>query len=139
MSVHVHSSSSVYVSWLPPDIQFWNGVVTNYTVTYINLGVVGEDTDEDSAYRMPTTVSIPQPGQTLVNAQNPTLVSLPLRPESVFIDQLEEYCLYSFTVNQANIEDMGPLSEIVTQEMPQGGTFTFHHSHYSMSQAYNII
>ena len=134
--MHVHSSSSVYVSWLPPDIQFWNGVVTNYTVTYINLGVVGEGVDEDSADRMPTTVSIPQPGQTLMNAQNPTLVSLPLRAESVFIDQLEEYCLYSFTVNQVNIEGVGPLSEIVTQEMPQGGTFTFHHSHYSMSQAY---
>ena len=95
--------------------------------------------DEDSANRMPTTVSIPQPGRTLANAHNPTLVSLPLRPESAFIDQLEEYCLYSFTVNQANIEGMGPISENVTQEMPLGGTFTFHHSHYNMSQDINPL
>ena len=121
MSVFVHSSSSVYVSWLPPDVQFWNGVITNYTVTYVNLGVVGEDMDGDSADQMSTTVSIPQPGQTLVNSRNPTLVSLPLRPESVFIDQLKEYRLYSFSVYQANIEGVGPFGETVIQGMPQGG------------------
>ena len=77
--------------------------------------------DGDSADQMPATVSIPQAGQTLVNSQNPMLVSLPLRPESVFIDQLKEYRLYSFSVYQANIEGVGPFSETVIQGMPQGG------------------
>ena len=49
MSIHINTSSSVYVSWLPPDIEFWNGVITNYTVVYVDLGVVQgnmNDTDQ---------------------------------------------------------------------------------------------
>ena len=124
MSVYINTSSSVYVSWLPPDIQFWNGVITNYTVVYVNLGVVQGNIDGDNVDQMPivtSTASIPQPGQTLVNSRNPTFVVLPLRQEGVFIDQLEEYHLYSFAVHQTNIKGTGPSSEAIIEDMPQGG------------------
>jgi receptor-type tyrosine-protein phosphatase Q len=123
VSIYINTSSSVYVSWLPPDIQFWNGVITNYTIVYVNLGVVQGKIDGDNVDQMPivtSTASIPQPGQTLVNSRNPTFVVLPLRQEGVFIDQLEEYHLYSFAVHQTNIKGTGPSSEAIIEDMPQG-------------------
>ena len=130
MSIYINTSSSVYVSWLPPDIQFWNGVITNYTIVYVNLGVVQGSMDGDNVDQMPivtSTASIPQPGQTLVNSRNPTFVVLPLKQEGVFIDQLEEYHMYSFVVYQTNVKGAGPFSAAVIKEMPQGGKscFTF--------------
>ena len=130
MSIYINTSSSVYISWLPPDIQFWNGVITNYTIVYVNLGVVQGSIDGDNVDQMPivtSTASIPQPGQTLVNSRNPTFVVLPLKQEGVFIDQLEEYHMYSFVVYQTNVKGAGPFSAAVIEEMPQGGKscFTF--------------
>ena len=127
VSVHINTSSSVCVSWLPPDIEFWNGVITNYTVVYMNLGVVQGNID--NADQMPfvnNTASTTQPGQKLVNNPNPMFVSPPLRPEGVFIDRLEEYHTYSFTVYQENIKGAGPFSEAVIEEMPQDGKSYFY-------------
>ena len=142
MSIYINTSSSVYVSWLPPDIQFWNGVITNYTIVYVNLGVVQGKIDGDNVDQMPiitSTTSIPQPGQTLVNSRNPTFVVLPLRQEDVFIDQLEEYHLYSFAVHQTNIKGAGPSSEAVIEEMPQGCKSCFHISILRLRLCYMYI
>ena len=90
----------------------------------MNLGVVQGNMYLENCDQTPfvtNTASIPQPGQTLVNSQNPMSVSLPLRPEGVFIHQLEEYHTYSFTVYQATVEGFSPISEAVTQDMPQDG------------------
>ena len=124
VSVEVESASSVTVSWLPPDVQFWNGAVTSYTVVYENLGAVHGNTDEDSSGLKPfltQTISIPQPGLPVVNSRDPSLVTLPLRAESVLIEQLEEYSIYSFAVYQENAKGVSLLSEAVLQEMPQAG------------------
>ena len=66
-------------------------------------------------------IIIPRPGQQLMNSRDPQLTSLPLQQESAIIEQLEEYYLYGFAVYQENAEGVGPLSETVTQEMPETG------------------
>ena len=122
--VSIESARSVTVYWLPPDVKFWNGVVTSYTVVYDNMGTLQGDTDEENSGLAPfmsQTISIPRPGQQLVNSLDPQLVSLPLRLESVLIEQLEEYHLYSFAIYQENAEGVSMLSEAVTQEMPEAG------------------
>ena len=63
-------------------------------------------------------ITIPRPGQQLMNSHDPQLASLPLQQESVIIEQLEEYYLYGFA---ENTEGVSPLSETVTQEMPEAG------------------
>ena len=66
-------------------------------------------------------ITIPRPGQQLMNSRDPQLASLPLQQESVIIEQLEEYYLYGFAVYQENAEGVSPLSETITQEMPEAG------------------
>jgi hypothetical protein len=121
VSVVVESASSVTVSWLPPEVQLWNGVVTEYTVVFENHGPLQYITGEGSGLSplMQQTVSIPSPGQQLTNSPDPSLVSLPLKIESVLIEGLEEYHSYSFAVYQANSEGTSPLSETAIQETPE--------------------
>ena len=121
--VVVESASSAIVTWMPPDIHLWNGIITKYTVVYENLGAVqGNDEDETALEPFQTqTISIPRPGLPLVNSPDPHLVSLPLRQESVLIEELEEYHVYSFAVYMENAEGESGLSEPTTQNMPQAG------------------
>ena len=131
--VEVKSPSSVRLYWTPPDIQFWNGIITGYTVVYENHGSLEGENEGSSGLTpfMSQTIFIPQSEQQLVNSRDPRLVSLPLRPESAFIDELEEYHLYSFAVYQENSEGVSLLSESVTQEMPEDGkTCTIYCSMY---------
>ena len=122
LSVEVQSASSVIVYWLPPDIQFWNGIVTSYIVIYENLGLVQGNTDDKGSGVQPFIIqSLTISGLQLANIQDPGVVPLPLRSESVLIEQLEEYHIYSFAVQQANTEGVSLLSEAVLQEMPETG------------------
>ena len=123
VSVVVESASSVTVSWLPPEVQLWNGVVTEYTVVFENHGPLQYITGEGSGLSplMQQTVSIPSPGQQLTNSPDPSLVSLPLKIESVLIEGLEEYHSYSFAIYLANSEGTSPLSEAAIQETPEAG------------------
>ena len=138
----IESASSVTVSWLPPEVQLWNGVVTEYTVLYENHGPLQGISGEGSGGLSPLmqqTVSIPSPGQQLTNSPDPSLVSLPLKLESVLIEGLEEYHLYSFAVYQENVEGISPLSEATMQETPEAGkstnlTFKAKHRKYNLLQ-----
>ena len=122
VSVEVQTDSSVIVSWLPPHIEFWNGIVTSYTVIYENLGLLGGNTDDKGSGLQPFIMqTITVSGLQLANIQDPGVVPLPLRLESVLIEQLEEYHIYRFTVQQANAEGVSLLSEAVLQEMPEAG------------------
>ena len=139
--MNVTSARSVTVYWLPPDVEFWNGVITSYTVVYDNMGTQQGDIDEENSGLAPftsQTISIPRPGQQLVNSLDPQLVSLPLRPESVLIEQLEEYHLYSFAIYQENAEGVSMLSEAVTQEMPEAGKHQ-HDRTRCVHLVYNVI
>ena len=93
--------------------------MTGYTVVYENHGSLLEQNEDSSGLTL--FISIPQPGQQLVNSRNPQLVSLPLIRESVYIEKLEEYYLYSFAVYQENSEGGSVLSESIIQEMPEDG------------------
>ena len=119
----VESASSVTVSWLPPEVQLWNGVVTEYTVVFENHGPLQNITGEGSGLSplMQQAVSIPSPGQQLTNSPDPSLVSLSLKIESVLIEGLEEYHSYSFAIYLANSEGTSPLSEAAIQETPEAG------------------
>ena len=122
VSVEEASPSSVVLSWLPPDIQFWNGIITRYTVVYERLGTVDEF--DDSSAMEPFTsqsISIPQPGLSLVNNRDPQFAILPLQEESVLIEHLEEYYVYTFVVYLENTEGQSGASHTATQEMPQAG------------------
>ena len=122
LSVEIQSASSVIVSWLPPDIQFWNGIVTSYIVIYENLGLVGGNTDDKGSGLQPFIIqSVTISGFQLANIQDPGVVPLPLRSESVLIEQLEEYHIYSFAIQQANAEGVSLFSGPVLQEMPETG------------------
>ena len=46
--------------------------------------------------------SIPALGQPLANSPNPTLVTLPLKRESVLISGLHEFSVYQFTIYYEN-------------------------------------
>ena len=120
--MEVVSPSSMVLSWLPPDIQFWNGIITEYTVVYERLGAV-EEFDDSSAMEPFTSqsISIPQPGLSLVNNHDPQFVTLPLQEESVLIEYLEEYYVYSFVVYLENTEGLSAASQTIIQEMPQAG------------------
>ena len=120
--MEVASPSSMVLSWLPPDIQFWNGIITGYTVVYERLGAV-EEFDDSSAMEPFTSqsISIPQPGLSLVNNHDPQFVTLPLQEESVLIEYLEEYYVYSFVVYLENTEGLSAASQTIIQEMPQAG------------------
>ena len=127
MSVVLESTRSVRVSWLPPNIEYWNGVVTGYAVIYVNNGPLdGSPVEDDGSGSglSPLTVhmiSVPPPGYLLSNSPDPALVSLPLKTESVVIENLEEFHSYSFTVYQENSEGIGPLSMTVIQDTPEDG------------------
>lgn len=124
VSVENQSASSVIVSWLPPDTQVWNGIVTSYTVIYENLGMRGNANDQGSGLQPSIIESITISGLQLTNIPDPGVVPLPLRQESVLIEQLEEYHTYSFAVQQENAEGASSLSEAILQEMPEAGKLT---------------
>ena len=86
------------------------------------MGLVGGNTDDEGSGLQPFIMqSITISGLQLENIQDPGVVPLPLTPESVLIEQLEEYHIYSFVVQQANAEGASLLSESVLQEMPEAG------------------
>ena len=122
VSVKIESNTSVTVSWVPPEIELWNGIVSSYGVIYKQLGPVGAI--QSSTLPPFQTASIPQPGLPLLNNQDPRYTSSPLQRESVLIEELEEYYYYSFEVYIENVEGKSGLSDNVTIEMPQAGMYT---------------
>ena len=119
----VESASSVTVSWVPPDVHYWNGVITGYIVFYMNQGPLQGGAGEGSGLSPFTLqmISVPPLGQLLRNSPDPALVSLPLKEESVLIEGLEEYHSYSFAVYQENTVGSSPVSDDITQELPEAG------------------
>ena len=98
VNISVVSSTSVNVSWLPTSQDNWNGVITRYTVEYRLIRSV-----RDNSGVAPTMyASIPALGQPLANNPNPTLVTLPLKKESILITGLHEFSVYQFTIYYEN-------------------------------------
>ena len=122
----VESPTSVNISWYPPDVQEWNGIITMYTIVYELLRSVDENpvTSELEPF-MTFTASIPQPGSPLANLPDPRVVSLPLEKEMTSLDQLQAYHVYRFYVYVENSAGESQESETVTQIMPQSGEYNY--------------
>jgi len=118
--VEVISATSVELPWLPPDPQLWNGVITNYTVVYKQLGPVGM-TPADTV----TTIfkTFPTQGNPLVNNPNPRHATVPLQQETVVLDHLQEYFVYEFSVFMENAAGRSEMSVAFIQEFPRTDSF----------------
>lgn len=91
------TATTATIGWYPAHPNNWNGVITQYIVTYQLIRSVDEDESSESTDRI-ISLSIPSPGQPLVNQQDPTRVVLPLFMETAHIDGLEEYYVYRLSV-----------------------------------------
>ena len=121
MSVKVENATSVTVSWIPPDVQFWNGVITSYTVIYELIGRVDENDVENDPLSS-QTISITR--ATFSNDPDPNVATLPLKIESVVIKMLEEYYVYRFSVYLENAVGQSDISNSITVKMPPAGRYT---------------
>ena len=119
-TVDVISATSVELSWLPPDPQLWNGVITNYTLAYKLLGPIGMT---PGSADMVTTrnKAIPTPGNPLANNPDPRHATVPLEPEIAILDDLQEYHVYEFSVFIANTAGRSDMSMAIIQGLPGAG------------------
>ena len=66
--------------------------------------------------------SIPALGQPLANSPNPTLVTLPLKRESVLISGLHEFSVYQFTIYYENAVGRSDSSSPLEQATSAAGS-----------------
>lgn len=119
--MEVRNATSVTVSWIPPDVQLWNGVITSYTVIYELIGRVHESDVENDPLSS-QTISITQ--AMFSNDPDPNDATLPLKIESVVIKMLEEYYVYRFSVYLENAVGRSNISNSIAVEMPPAGSKT---------------
>ena len=118
------SPTSLVISWLPPNISLWNGIILKYTVEYQRQGPV-EFIDDPLIPYLNQTVSI----HSLKNNPDPRLVISPLVNESVYIDRLEEDFLYQFIIYYENSAGKSIRNGAIQLGMPSSGICT-HLSYY---------
>ena len=120
--VDVVSSTSVNVSWFPTSLDNWNGIITHYTVEYTLIRSASDINDVYGSGIVPTMyASIPSLGQPLANNPNPTLVTLPLKRESVLITGLQEFSVYQFTIYYENSVGRSDISSALEQATSAAG------------------
>ena len=112
-------ATRVKLSWLPPDPQLWNGRITNYTVEYELLGPVGMMSANSSHSIM--MKAIPTQGNPLANNADPGCTSVPLQQEMIVIDDLEEDCVYKFSVFMMNAAGTSDISLSIIQALLEAG------------------
>ena len=131
--MEVVSATRVKLSWLPPDPQLWNGMITNYTVVHELLGPVGMTSDNSSQTIM--TKAIPTQGNPLANNADPRLASIPLEQEAVVVDGLQEHHVYKFSVIMANAVGRSGMSITIIQALPGAGLLLWH----CVRGSYNVV
>ena len=117
VSVTVESATTVKVSWLLPDPQTWNGLILNYTIVYELMGPVKGAVATRSTGEI-YSITLPSPGQPLLNSPDPRIVTQPLHREILTIDRLQEYHVYSFAIYMANKAGRSTLTTPIVQELP---------------------
>ena len=116
----IESPTTVVVSWYPPIVQEWNGLLTGYIVMY---ELITSADLQDVPATLQSTISIPTTGSSLANDQDPRTVSLPLEMETVQLDDLQESFTYRFTIFAENDAGRSVGSIPVLQEMPEAGMY----------------
>ena len=110
------------VSWLPPPVTSWNGVIVNYTIFIEHVGPLNlSDTNNSAVHKYSFTRTVPNPEQPLNNSPDPHLATLPLKYESSVIDSLHESHCYQFTIVMANSAGVSDKSLPVIQQLPGAG------------------
>ncbi|XP_019860969.1 PREDICTED: receptor-type tyrosine-protein phosphatase F-like [Amphimedon queenslandica] len=106
------SSTAVNVSWLPPNLSNWNGLITNYTIEY-------RTNDEYIRPSIEVTATL----SSFANSDDPRAATTPLQLESIIIPSLHEFVNYSFIITLSN--SIGQISSlpvhIVTLESTPSG------------------
>ena len=122
VTVMVQSPTSVILSWYPPNVQEWNGIVTGYTIQYELLGSVDEYPENLELQSLLTfTTSIPSAGVPLQNDLDPLTAGLPLQMETAVVSNLQEYFVYQFAIYFVNSVGESDGTAPIIQEMPQAG------------------
>lgn len=121
--VEIKSATTATVSWFPPNIEIWNGIITSYTVIYELIRRV--DMDDVESLRDPLSTHITTvPQSEMTNNPDPTIATLPLKRESALVNMLEEFYVYRFSVFLENAVGHSNISGLITVEMPPAGTIT---------------
>ena len=118
MTLEVVSPTSVVLSWYPPRLEYWNGVVVNYTV---EINLIGPAGSPNEGIAFTEFHSIPLPGHPLTNNLDPRLAVLPLQPEAYQANMLHEFHVYSFIMYMYNAAGRSNPSLTIFQEMPGTG------------------
>lgn len=121
--VEIEPATTATVSWFPPNIEIWNGIITSYTVIYELIRRVDMDNVESLSDPLSSHItSVPQSEMT--NNPDPTIATLPLKRESALVNMLEEFYVYRFSVFLENAVGHSNISGLITVEMPPAGTIT---------------
>ena len=118
MTLEVVSPTSVVLSWYPLRLEYWNGVVVNYTV---EINLIGPAGSPNEGIAFTEFHSIPLPAHPLTNNADPRLAVLPLQPETYQANMLHEFHVYSFVVYMYNAAGRSNPSHTIFQEMPGTG------------------
>ena len=116
LSTDVISSTSIQLSWLPPERVYWNGLIDGFVITATRLGPVEGGTTKRQQQSVLTAQVQPQN-----NHRDPSLAAEPLQTETHVMQGLEEYYDYSIAVNIVNAAGSGPTHPPVVQGMPAAG------------------
>lgn len=129
LSISVLSPSSVKLSWLPPTRDFWNGILTSYTVISHSLGPNNMSAMDDVELHLANS-TFPDTYSTAFsfednkwsNNPDPRFYYSEVAEEDVTIDGLHEYFTYHFSVYISNSAGDSDPAESPLIQLPGTGT-----------------
>ena len=115
------SPNNVTVMWMPPELENWNGILTNYTVDITAV----EDCQKKRV--LENFIGTPRREHltSFENDPNPNMAYMEegLELESLTIDTLEEYQSYTFIVRVWNNQGEGPKAITICNRTLEAGTY----------------
>ena len=115
LTVNLTSSTSLQLSWVPPERHLWRGTINHYLATATRLGPARGPTKRQAPF---STAAVVQP---VANHPDPSLAVDSLMEEHYELLGLEEYFQYSITVSIVNDAGKGPDHPPILQYMPEAG------------------
>ena len=105
--------------WMPPELENWNGILTNYTVEITAV----EDCQEQIV--LENFIGTPRREHLTSFETDPNVAYMEegLELESLTIDTLEEYQSYTFTVRVWNNQGEGPEAITICNRTLEAGTY----------------
>ena len=121
MTAPTISPNNVTVMWMPPELENWNGILTNYTVDITAV----EDCQEQMVLENFTGTPRTEHLTSFETNPYPNVAYMEggLQIESLTIDTLEEYQSYTFTVRVWNNQGEGPEAITICTRTLEAGTY----------------